>query len=238
MIDRVTTNKFNRLSTNMLRSTLSTMYPNDFETYLMALELVDSEGNTVDSLSFPVMPNNIQKTEVTRLNVKKSAGSLVVLSSNSKAPSEITIKGDFGRSFKLMLQPNSEPNEGFAFRGMKLSTPQFEIGVKSGYGAFKILQSIIKRATDLDSSGNPFRLILYNMALGEIYIVVPSPTGVMLSQTQDRNMIWQYSILFTILGDIYDMNFLKKRNSSSQLLTASILQNSVNIVGSEIRSIL
>lgn len=238
MLDRVSTNKFNRLSKSMSRSMLSVLYPNDFEVYLMALELVDSEGNTVDSISFPVMPSHIQKTEHTRISVKKAANSLVVLSSNSKAPSEIIIRGDFGRGLKLMLHPNRDAVEGYAFRGLSFQSPEFEVGVKTGYGAFKLMQSIINRCTQLDSKGNPYRLILYNMAIGEIYIVVPTPTGIMLSQTQDRNMIWTYSITFTILGNVYDIGSQKRRDSSSQLMAASIMQNAVNIVGSEIRSIL
>ena len=238
MLDRVSTNKFNRLATNVMRSTLATKFPNDFETYLMALELVDSSGNTVDSISFPVMPNHIQKNEVNRVNVKKSSNGIVVLSSNSKAPSEIIVRGDFGRGFKLMLQPQREAVEGYAFRGLSFNTPEYEVGVKTGYGAFKLLQSIISRCTELDNSGNPHRLILYNMALGEIYLVVPSPNGVMFTQTQDRNMIWQYNITFIILGNLYDLSSSKKRDSSVELMKASILQNGVNIVGSEIRSIL
>jgi len=42
VLDRTATNKFNRLSSNIARSTLASLYPNDFEVYLMALELVDS----------------------------------------------------------------------------------------------------------------------------------------------------------------------------------------------------
>jgi len=238
VLDRTATNKFNRLSSNIARSTLASLYPNDFEVYLMALELVDSDGNTVDSISFPVMPNHIQKTEHTRVNVKKAANSLVVISSNSKAPSEIIIRGDFGRGFKLMLHPQKDSVEGYAFRGLSFNTPEYEVGVKTGFGAFKLMQSIISRCTELDSKGNPYRLILYNMALGEIYIVVPTPTGIMLSQTQDRNMIWNYSITFTILGNVYDLGSQKRRDSSSQLLGSSTMQNAANIVGSEIRSIL
>lgn len=238
MIDKITINKYNRIKSLVGQSALSTLYPSEFEVYLMALELIDSNGNTIDSISFPVMPTHIQKNKVSRINVKKSANGLTVLTSNSDAPSEITIRGDFGRSFKLMLQPQKEPVEGFAFRGLKFNTPSFEVGIKTGFGAFKVLQNIIERVTEIDDRGYPHRLILYNMALGEIYICVPSPNAVMFHQTQDRNMIWQYSITFTILGNLYETTTSKKRNSSTELLKGSVIQNSINIVGSEIRSLL
>lgn len=238
MLDKSSIFKYNRMVSAIGKSALATLHPNDFEVYLMALELIDSDGNTVDSLSFPVMPNHIQKNHVSRINVKKSANGLVVLTSNSDAPSDITIRGDFGRSFKLMLQPNSESVEGFAFRGIQFNKPSFDVSVKTGYGAFKILQSLIERVTELDDRGYPHRLILYNMALGEIYICVPSPNAVMFHQIQDRNMIWQYAITFTILGNLYDVKTAEKRNASTELLKTSIMQNAVNIVGSEIKSIL
>lgn len=238
MLDKVSLNKFNRLTTNLGRTLLAAKFPKEFETYLMSLELVDSLGRTVDSITFPVMPNNIQKTENNRINVKKSGLGISVISSDSKTISELLIKGDFGRSFKLFLQPQKEEVNGFAFRGLKLNTSEFQIGIKTGFGAIKYLQNIISRVSSLDDIGQPMKLVLYNMALGEIYFVVPAPNGIMYSQNQEKNMIWSYSLNFIILSDAFGLKSSLGSSSTVNLLGAAIIQNGVNIVGSEIRSLL
>lgn len=49
---------------------VSRLYPNDFEVYMVALELTDSQDNMIDYLVFPVLPDAITKTEPTRTNIK------------------------------------------------------------------------------------------------------------------------------------------------------------------------
>lgn len=54
--------------TSMARSigieAVSRLYPNDFEVYMVALELTDSQDNMIDYLVFPVLPDAITKTEL------------------------------------------------------------------------------------------------------------------------------------------------------------------------------
>ena len=59
---------------------VAAMYPNDFEWYMVALELTDSQDNTIDYIAFPITPDSITKTEPTRTNVKKSLSGITVLS--------------------------------------------------------------------------------------------------------------------------------------------------------------
>ena len=47
----------------MGRSALAAAAPHDFEYYLVALELTDGSGNTIDFFSFPIMPTRIRKQE-------------------------------------------------------------------------------------------------------------------------------------------------------------------------------
>jgi hypothetical protein len=62
---------------------LSSMYPNDFEWYMVAIELADSQEKTVDYLTFPIMPDSMSKTEYARTNLKKSLSVIFVFFSIS-----------------------------------------------------------------------------------------------------------------------------------------------------------
>ena len=74
----------NRQYTNLVRSigqaALSSLSPHDFEYYMVALELTDGSGRTIDYFSFPVLPTSIQKTEPKRTNIKQSNTGITVLS--------------------------------------------------------------------------------------------------------------------------------------------------------------
>jgi hypothetical protein len=236
------TNKFKQEAGELGRIALSTKYPNEFEVYIMSLELTDSDGRTVDYFSFPVMPTHISKPENKRVKTKTSSSGVTVLSSDAHTPSEILIKGDFGRSFKLMIKPQLGDVEGYGFKGffnnLQINTPTFDIGVKTGFGCIKILQDIIGKSVMLDSKGKPYRLYLYNMALAESYLVVTTPQGLILTQSYDKNMIWTYSLSLTILAPLNKINPEKAKFSSSKLLQASIVQNFANRIGSEIKNLL
>jgi hypothetical protein len=229
-------NKLLTSSTQIGRVALNAQFPNEIEAYLLSLELVNSVGKTIQYFSFPVMPSQIQKTEPSRINVKKSASGVTVLSSNAFTPQDITIKGDFGRGLKLLLQPVMEAEEGVAFSGISFGTNSLSASIKTGYGAIKILQNIIQKTTKLDKLGKPFRLYMYNMALGENYLVVPSPAGLSLNQTYDKNTIWQYSITFNILSKLEDLKSYNKKESPTVLLGA--VQSGVNSLAGEISQLL
>jgi len=234
--------KFKQEAGELGRVALSTKYPNEFEVYIMSLELTDSDGKTVDFFSFPVMPSMISKPEAKKVKVKTSSSGTTVLTSDASTPSEISIKGDFGRSFKLVIKPQLGDVNGYGFKGffsnLQVSTPTFDIGVKTGFGCIKVLQSIVNQSVALDSKGKPFRLYLYNMALAESYLVVTTPQGLVFSQSYDKNMIWSYSLSLTILAPLDKIKPIDKQDSSKKLLEASIVQNFANRLGSEIKNLL
>jgi hypothetical protein len=180
------------------RATLHQMYPNDFEYYMIALELVDGAGNSIDYLAFPVLPTAIVKSENKRINIKKGFKSTLVLTSSAFTPQDITIRGNFGRGFKILLGSRELLN-GLAFinsikngifgltsQGLSLPVPQFSQFVKTGYGVTKLLQSIIQKSDGSDHNG-PYRLYLYNFALGESYLVV-APSKALTIEQNDSNM--------------------------------------------------
>ena len=48
------------------------------------------------------------------------------------------------------------------------------------------------------------------MALGESYLVSVSPAGLLLSMSQDKNMIWEYTLNLTTIAPL-SLNFFDKK---------------------------
>lgn len=253
------TNKAIGAATELGKAALSALYPNDFEAYLMAIELTDSNDKTIDYFTFPVMPEGITKREPKRTSVKKTSAGTTVLTSPSFVPQEINIQGDFGRYFKILLGTGvayadsadkskysvkagkyelSQINEGTnSKRGLMLSFPSFDMNVKNGYGAIKILKAIISKSNGLDSTGKPFKLYFYNMAFGESYLVTVPQGGLTVSQQQGKNMIWRYSLTLTILAPLSQSKGESKGNLVSSLTSAAI-QKGVNDIVKSVTNIL
>lgn len=234
------------LVTNTGKVALNALYPYDFEVYMMALELTDSDGGTIDYLSFPIMPESISKNEPKRTNIKNTASGVTVLSSSTFSPEEISIKGNFGRNFKLLLSPTEPSVNGVAYstsagiydltqagevgRTMSIKMPQFTVGIKTGYGAIRILKAIISKSNGVDSKGNPFMLYFYNMALGESYLVTIPPSGFTCSQNKEKNMVWEYSFTLTTLAPLSSLKNKSKESSLTYLVGVSALQKTAQTV--------
>ncbi len=237
-------NKIIQESLSLGRGLLSVQYPQDIEMYLVAMELVDSNGDTEQYFVFPVNPSSIQKTEQNRTNIKKSASGTTILVSSATNPSELSIKGDFGRSFKILTNPKDSD---FTFGFFSSNTKdKFEVGVseldtsvKSGFGCIKILQSMVKKTSQLGKNNKPYRLYFYNMALGESYLVSVPQGGLILNQSTDRNMVWEYSLNMMILAPLESIKLSSGTESSlSSILSSKTIQNGVNTLASEISNVL
>lgn len=241
-------NKMKSMAQSIGVQALSGLYPNDFELYMVALELTDSEDNVIDYLAFPVMPDSIQKTEPTRTNVKKSLSGVTALTNPSFTPQEINIKGSFGRNFKILLNI-ANPVKGAAFsttagkydlfsisgRQTNLSFPGFDVGVKTGYGVIKILKAMASKSVALDKYGKPLRLYFYNMALGESFLVVIPPSGVQYSQDISKNMIWNYNLTMIALAPLDAVAAGKgKRSTMVDRLVSSAIQTGVNKLATKV----
>lgn len=227
---------------------LASLYPNDFEWYMVALELADSNDNTIDYLTFPIMPDSISKTEPTRTNIKKSMAGVTVLSTPSYSPQEINIKGSFGRQFKILINPKPSVNIDASSKSVNagkyhlfdtkksssisgLAFSSFNMNVKTGYGVMKILQAMISKSVGLDESGRPLRLYFYNMALGESYLVSIPPSGVQFSQDLSKNMVWNYNMTMIALAPLEAVSDKNDKSLLDKLLP-SMIQTGVNEVAS------
>ena len=234
------------MATELGQSVLHQIYPKDFEYYMIALELVDGAGDTIDYFAFPVLPSSITKTENKRISIKKAYKSTLILTSSSFVPQDISLRGNFGRKFKILVG-TKEILSGVAFAAstkngiFELSqlsnneviteTNQFSNYVKTGYGATKLLQSIIHKSDGSDQNG-PYRLYLYNFALGESYLVVaPSKALVLEQNDSNMNMIWNYALNLTIVAPLDLVKGTVELTSNRKILEANVVQNSVNRVG-------
>lgn len=239
---------FLELHSSLSASALHHLYPKDFEYYMIALELVNGSGSTVDYLAFPVLPASISKVENRRVNIKKAYKSTLVLTSSAFVPQDITIRGSFGRNFKILIG-NSVVLNGLAVSTRSgvydlsqavtgVATPSriFSRSVKTGYGVTKILQSMINKSSGSDNNG-PYRLYLYNYALGESYLVVAPSKALSLDQNDaNNNMIWGYSLTLTIISPLELVKGAILPTSLLGLSSSNTVQNSVNVAAKSVSS--
>lgn len=231
------------------RSVVSSFYPNDFEVYFCALELCNSDDETIDYFAFPINPSSIIKREPKKTLVQKTLSGTTVLFNPSFIPYELTLVGNFGRSFKMLVNTpglayslsttdsslgvssgvyslyqlnNKITSENGSL--MSFTSPSFDLNVKTGYGCIKILQAILSKSSGVDSTGKPLRLYFYNMALGENYQVVVPPNGFTLTQNQNKNMIWEYTINLTAIRPIEGSSKSNTRSLILKTLSSNVQQ--------------
>lgn len=237
-----------QMGVSMGSQMMSCLFPNDFEWYMVALELVDSQENTIDYLTFPITPSAITKTEPVKTNIRRSMGGTTVLTSPTFTPQEINIKGNFGRNIKFLISAGVSPLGAnlstdsskfnlYSIQGGKNTVPMmkfpgFALGIKTGYGVIKILQAILSKSVGLDNFGQPMQLNFYNMALGESYRVVVPPSGYQFSQDLSNNMIWNYNITLMAVAPLEAISGWgsKMWANIGMQLAASAIQTGVSMV--------
>lgn len=204
----------NDLLAKIGKYSLSTQFPEDFEVYVVALELVNSDGETLKYFIFPVMPNTLDESINFNTNIKKTLGGVSVLKTTTFIPTDITLAGSFGRRLQVLLGKEYVPIiSGFKkvvdSKGQRV---EFDTKVKTGYGCCKILQSICNDSKELDG-GKPRTLIFYNLALGNSYVV--EPMNLRFNMSMETNMIWNYSLPLKSVAPISfsysSKEFLKER---------------------------
>ncbi len=217
------------------RSGLNAMFPNDFEAYMLAFELVDSLGSTIDFFSLPIMPNNISITEPEITNIKKTAGGVISLKSDSFIPKSINIVGNFGRNLKVLLRDKVVDFKSFT-SNLNINNSDFQGSVvKTGFGATKVFQSILNGSKSIDNYGEPVKLFMYNFAFSESYVVeVIDKT---FSQSvESSNSIWNYNISLKAVATLESV--IQDTGSLISSVSTSTIQGGINVLASRISSIL
>ena len=230
---------------------IATMMPHEFEWYMIALELATADNKTIDYLTFPIMPNSLSKVEQNRTSIKKSLSGVTVLQNSALPLGEIVLQGNFGRGFKNLVGINNDVSAGALAYSMKAGkfdlysiqegsnnkipkVKTFNTAVKTGYGVIKMLQAILSKSVGHDNQGRPFRLFFYNMAFGESYQVVVPSNGMRFYQDISNNMIWNYDLRLTVVAPL---DAVVKESRKWKQLSASAIQGSVDIVSSEVKSV-
>lgn len=189
------------LGFNAAATLMSTLYPVDFEAYQISFELCNSEGKTLDYFSFPIMPSELSIKEDIPVKVENTFGGVNSISSNVFVPKDISLNGNFGRQFKILVRnqfviPFAHKviqERDYGVGGQQRKELEVSNMLKSGYGCVKVLQSIINRSVEVDSdSGECNKLYFYNMAYGESYLV--KPISFRGYQNISNNGIWSYDL--------------------------------------------
>lgn len=233
------------LAKSIGKGALHALFPKDFPAYFLAVELVSSQGKTEEYFAFPILPDEIRETDNTITNVRKTMSSVNVQKNPTFNPRQISIKGDFGRNFKLLLNGKDITFAGFSFS----STTGFSAGkflkesvefssfAKSGYGCVKVLEKIKEKSKQLDKDGKPYSLYLYNPILGNNYQV----EFVSFSQSQDKshyNMFPSYTLQLIAIAPL-DSVFSRLKNIKTAIknLTINGLQKTANLIASNLRQL-
>lgn len=210
---------------------LNALFPNDFEYYMIAFEIVNSKGESVDYFTFPILPNTIKETQPQLNNIRKTSGGVLVMDNETFVPTEIALSGSFGRKFKFLVKSTDLAIAGFRFNGdgasFEMENSEFSSFAKTGYGCIKVMESIKNKSRKLDQYGKPYRLILYNPILGNNYYVKFESFSHSQS-SQDSNMMPNYEMRLKSIGP------LSKSSGDGQIedlllnLGQSAVQNAIN----------
>jgi len=189
------------------KAVLNTQFPNDFEYYMCALELIDATDptNVLEYFVFPIMPSSISIQNNKLQTEGRTAGGTYILENNTFSPVDINISGNFGRRLKTIATKSSTPNNDLplSITNKKIGSvlkragvgdvklPEFSLHVKTGYGATKILERIYDRSSHIENDA-PVQLFFYNFAFNAHYLV--QPINLSVNQSESENMIWNYQL--------------------------------------------
>lgn len=204
------------------RINLHSQFPNEFEYYLCALQLVDADGKTEEYLVFPVQPSNIQIITSKNKNISKTFYGNVIIENNSFNPVDINLSGNFGRKFRTInteggvskqLFPNNLNTIAQSIGGQTLQQNEFSANQKTGYGVTKILERIFHRSSEIKNDV-PLKLFFYCYAFNAHFLV--EPMNLVTSQDESMNMIWKYDLKLKGVApanEVIDVDTYKKQLS-------------------------
>jgi len=233
------------------RASLHALMPNDFEYYMVALELTDSDDNTIDYLSFPVSPKSLEIIDPEITNIKKSAGGVVAISTPTFIPKPIVLTGTFGRKLKLLLSQGLATSfsalkfsvtkgvykkTGAGSKSMSVKVGSFDLSVKTGYGVTKVLQAICDKSTMLDDKNQPMRLYFYNPMFNESYLVKKEELK-FNQETGQSNMLWQYNLRLRAIAPLEEIRDTSKKETW-KLVGMGAVQKVANTVAEQLTTAL
>lgn len=238
MISQVLQERVTLLRETVGQQGLAYQYPKEFEYYMCALELCDSNMATEYYFIFPVMPSSITNSIPVPTVTKLTNGGVTVIKNPQFVPRDITLTGNFGRSLKVLLGKGKyqelvssfqDTSGGFSAKSILSGLGNvFDQKTKTGYGCCKILEEIIEQSSKLDANGKQRHLILYNLAFGDSFFVEPS--NLTFAQSQESNIVWNYSLPLKAVAriDQYLTNSQSAARSNNQLILDDYFQKRTN----------
>lgn len=210
------------------RALLHSLAPDDFEYYACAFQVVDAIDEIEYIFNFPVMPNAIQINKKPHVNVKKTMRGYVDTISTAFSGPTINISGTFGRKFRLLIQRDNHANQETKKKEEQTEDYKkdtFDLNVKTGYGATKLLEKVLKKSTQLDQYQKPYKILFYNFAYNESYYV--EIMSYSISQSLENNAMWNYSIELKAIGstDVFVDNNKNIKNMVSQAAVQKMLNS-------------
>jgi hypothetical protein len=190
------------------------LFPDNFEYYFFAFEL-ESENKVTDRFIFPIAPKQISINESKIASVLKTSGGVVSLFNSTFNPLTITISGNFGRDFKMLVgnlkDKTNIKNDKWVdyFKDVK---PFINPFLKTGFGAYNELKRIVRKSTQLSATGQPFQTIFYNLAFSEVYIVQILDFNSTMSD--DQNTIHNFSMTMKAIN-YYSMKSFRNQKLKS-----------------------
>ena len=237
------------------RAVLHNIYPDEFEYYSLAFELLDKDGKTVAYLLFPVMPDGTNFSELGLSNVKQSAGGMVSLNNPKFAPKDFTFMGTFGRPFKIVKTEKSSligssfssVAKGFeiiqpltsnfsAITKGKFSFTEFSKDIKTGYGTCQLLYKMFQLARVGDVDGNPYYWFMYNLTFNANYLV--EPVNISVSQDVGSNNGWwryNFAVKATAPAKEFKQASELRGKSLKKVLSGSLVTRGLNTAANVVR---
>lgn len=209
------------------RALLHATAPDDFEYYLMGFEVVNGSNIVTDRFVMPVLPENITINNQKIINIKKTAAGISSYQNNTFEPISISLNGTFGRRFRLTLGNFQSTDD-------QSTNKPFQLNVKTGYGLAKELERIYKKNGQLDGNNVPFRINFYNYAFNQSFVV--EFNNLQFRQSQDKNVMWYYSLNMTAVAPAEIGGFQSTFNQALKVDTAnkaidSLTRDARNLIG-------
>jgi hypothetical protein len=238
MISQVVQERVTKLRETVGQIGLSYQFPKEFEYYMAALELCDSEMKTEYYFIFPVMPSSITNSIPVPTNTKITNGGITVIKNTQFVPRELTLTGNFGRSLKVLLGKGKYQELVSSFKDTSGGISKksilsgagnvFDQRTKTGYGCCKLLEEIVYQSSQLDDFGKQKHLIFYNLAFGDSFFVEPS--NLTFTMSAESNMIWNYSLPLKAVAriDQYLSRAKDLKTSNEQLVLDGYFQKRTN----------
>jgi hypothetical protein len=215
---------------------LNAQFPNEFELYVFAIELVNSNKNTENYFVFPVNPSSISDSSTFIANVQQTFGGVSVTNTDLFVPTDVTINGNFGRSLKFLMDQDLVNFRALNFNITDINDRVFSERIKTGYGCYKTLEKIINKSVTLDPYGKPYSLYFYNLALNNSYLV--QAMNLTPSMNQSSNMIWEYSLTLKSLLPVERSALQNDKGLPNLLVPTAVVQGAAQGVLNSLKKII